>query len=145
NGTTFSGTPGPVTGVIGTLVCNPGDDTQALLDTPEVPLSEQGDAAFSGQIGSIPAACSNPLFLIRIATPAQAPDRRITNGTGVQAVKTSTITTGARVDPIANNRRCDDTALGLDGLARVHSSPFAHASTGRATLEDSSDGSGSEK
>jgi len=81
NGTTFSGTPGQVTGVIGTLVCNPGDDTQALLDTPEVPLSEQGDAAFSGQIGSIPAACSNPLFLIRIATPAQALGRWIATGT----------------------------------------------------------------
>jgi len=81
NGTVFSGTPGPVTGVIGTLVCNPGDHMQALLDTPEVPLSEQGDAAFSGLIGSIPAACANPLFLIRIATPAQALGRWIATGT----------------------------------------------------------------
>jgi len=81
NGTGFSGTPGPVTGVIGTLVCNPGDHTQALLDTPEVPLSQEGNAAFAGLIGSIPAACANPLFLIRIATPAQALGRWIATGT----------------------------------------------------------------
>jgi hypothetical protein len=81
NGTVFSGTPGPVTEVTGTLVCNPGDDTQALIDTPEVPLSARGDAAFSGLIGPIPAACSNPLFLIRIVTPAQALGLWIATGT----------------------------------------------------------------
>jgi len=82
NGTAFSGTPGPVTGVLGTLVCNPGvDGAQALVDTPEVPLSQEGNAAFAGLIGSIPAACANPLFLIRIATPAQALGRWIATGT----------------------------------------------------------------
>ena len=82
NGTAFSGTPGPVTGVIGTLVCNPGvDGAQALVDTPEVPLSAQGDADFSGHIGPVPPVCSNPLFLIRISTPAGALGLWIATGT----------------------------------------------------------------
>ena len=81
NGTTFSGTPGPVTGVTGTLVCNPGEQTQAALDTAAVRLSKQGDAHFSGAIQSIPAPCANPLFLIRIATPEGAAGRWIATGT----------------------------------------------------------------
>jgi hypothetical protein len=81
NGTIFSGTPGPVTAVTGTLVCNPGDTTQAVFDTPPVPLSARGDADFSGHIGHIPAICSNPLFLIRIAAPAGALGRWIATGT----------------------------------------------------------------
>ena len=82
NGTASSGTPGPVTGVIGTLVCNPGvDGAQALVDTPEVPLSAQGHAHFSGNIGPVPPVCSNPLFLIRISTPAGALGRWIATGT----------------------------------------------------------------
>jgi len=81
NGTVFSGTPGPITEVTGTLVCNPGDDTQAAFDTPDVALSPQGDAHFSGHIGGIPGGCSNPVFLIRIATPAGARGRWIATGT----------------------------------------------------------------
>src|SRR5262249_41896307 len=70
NGTVFSGTPGPITAVTGTLVCNAGDtDNEAALDTAQVPLNAQGDASFSGRIENIPATCTNPIFLIRIAVP----------------------------------------------------------------------------
>jgi hypothetical protein len=65
NGGNASGTPGPVTSVKGTLVCNPGTPAQDVLDTATVPLSAEGDAEFSGNLGSVPA-CDNPLFLIRI-------------------------------------------------------------------------------
>jgi hypothetical protein len=41
-----SGATGPVTSVKGTLVCNPGTSSQAVIDTPAVPLSAQGDAQF---------------------------------------------------------------------------------------------------
>jgi hypothetical protein len=72
NGTQFSGTPGPVTAVTGTLVCNPGENHQQNLDTAPVPLDSRGDAEFHGNIGPIPAQCANPLFLIRIAVPTGA-------------------------------------------------------------------------
>jgi hypothetical protein len=64
-----SGTPGPVTSVKGTLVCNPGSTTiQAVIDTPAVPLNAQGNADFYGNLLSIPpSTCANPLFLIRVA------------------------------------------------------------------------------
>lgn len=84
NGTTFSGTPGPVTAVTGTLVCNSGQNTQTVLDTPSVALSARGDAHFTGHIAGIPANCGNPLFLIRIATPAGASGLWI--GTGADRV-----------------------------------------------------------
>jgi len=81
NGTMFSGTPGPITSVTGTLVCNPGDETQELaLDTYPVPLDARGDALFSGFIQNIPPMCGNPLFLIRIANPAGAAGRWIATG-----------------------------------------------------------------
>ena len=80
NGTTFSGTPGPISAVTGTLVCNGGDKTQTVLDTAAVPLSAHGDARFSGDIGGVPASCGNPLFLIRIATPAGAAGLWIATG-----------------------------------------------------------------
>lgn len=67
NGTTFSGTPGPVTAVTGTLVCNSGSDTETALDSKPARLNSRGDAQFSGQIANIPSSCSNPLFLLRIA------------------------------------------------------------------------------
>ena len=61
-----SGTPDGVTSVKGTLVCSPGTGDQAIIDTPAVPLSAQGNAAFTGHFeGSAPASCTNPLFLIR--------------------------------------------------------------------------------
>lgn len=80
NGTMFSGTPGPITAVTGTLVCNAGTNTESIHDTQNVPLSVRGNAHFSGHI-SVPASCGNPLFLIRIATPAGAAGRWIATGT----------------------------------------------------------------
>jgi len=79
-GTPFSGTPGPVTAVTGTLVCNAGEDTEVVLDTDKVPLSETGDAKFSGYIANIPSPCANPIFLIRIAVPEGAAGRWIATG-----------------------------------------------------------------
>jgi hypothetical protein len=61
-----SGTRGGVANVKGTLVCNPGTPAQAVLDTATVPLSLEGDAEFSGSLGSVPSPCDNPLFLVRV-------------------------------------------------------------------------------
>jgi hypothetical protein len=61
-----SGTTGPINSVVGTLVCNPGTNAQALVDTAAVPLSSRGNADFSGHVSGIPSTCENPLFLIRI-------------------------------------------------------------------------------
>ena len=73
NGTSFSGTPGPVNQVEGTLVCNPGNaEQQSLHNTPAVNLDAQGNAQFTGNLGTVPAGCGNPLFLIRIFTPSGA-------------------------------------------------------------------------
>jgi len=69
-GTIFSGTAGPVQTVTGTLVCNAGGQNEMEIDTTDVPLDGQGNAHFSGMLQSIPGACSNPLFLVRIATIA---------------------------------------------------------------------------
>jgi hypothetical protein len=77
NGGNSTGTPGPVTSVTGTLVCGAGTTTQSIHDTTAVSLNTQGDAHFSGQISGVPAACDNPLFLIRIAAPAGAAGRWI--------------------------------------------------------------------
>jgi hypothetical protein len=80
NGTSFSGTPGPVTAVTGTLVCDAGDLThEVAIDTDQVSLDGQGNATFWGNI-LIPSACNNPLFLIRIANPAGAAGRWIATG-----------------------------------------------------------------
>jgi len=83
NGTEFSGTPGPISEVTGTLVCNLGEATEAILDTPDLPLGAGGNVTFTGSIGPIPATCANPLFLIRIAVPAGAAGRWIATGTGL--------------------------------------------------------------
>jgi hypothetical protein len=82
NGSNSSGTPGPVSAVFGTLVCNGGTTAQAVLDTAAVSLNVHGDARFGGQISGIPAICANPLLLVRIAAPAGAAGRWI--GTGTQ-------------------------------------------------------------
>ena len=67
NGGTASGTPGPVTNVVGTLVCNPGGTAGAemIIDTPAASLNAEGDAELSFKI-NVPPACNNPLFLIRV-------------------------------------------------------------------------------
>jgi len=80
NGSNNSGTPGPVTQVNGTLVCQ-GGTTPTILDTAAVALDVHGDAHFAGEISRIPATCDNPLFLIRIAAPAGAAGRWIGTAT----------------------------------------------------------------
>jgi hypothetical protein len=80
NGTVFSGTPGPITAVEGTLVCDAGSDAQTNLDTASVPLDAQGDAHFTGTIANIPKQCDNPIFLIRIAQPVGAAGLWIATG-----------------------------------------------------------------
>ena len=66
NGSNSSGTPGTITTVTGTVVCNPGASDQVVRDTAEVRLSQQGDAHFRGEVYGIPARCANPLFLVRV-------------------------------------------------------------------------------
>jgi len=83
NGGNATGTPGPVTSVTGTLVCNAGTGNQTVFNTAAVPLSAQGDARFSGRFANAPGTtCSNPVFLIRIAVPAGAGGRWIATGAG---------------------------------------------------------------
>ena len=79
NGANFSGTPGPITAVRGTLVCNAGGNQQ-VFDTAAVPLNVHGDAQFAGHLNQIPNTCGNPIFLIRIAAPAGAAGRWIATG-----------------------------------------------------------------
>lgn len=81
NGGNNTGTPGPVSAVIGTLVCNPGTPAVAILDSTPVALNVHGDAEFSGHLQNIPVTCANPLFLVRIAAPAGAAGRWIGAGT----------------------------------------------------------------
>jgi hypothetical protein len=80
NGTSFSGTPGPVSAVTGTVVCNAGTDHELTNDTQPVTLSTEGNARFAGQLANPPIACQNPLFLIRIFTPQGAQGRWIATG-----------------------------------------------------------------
>jgi len=81
NGSSSSGTPGAITAVKGTLVCNSGATAPTILDTVAVSLDVHGDAHFDGQISDVPATCDNPVFLIRIVTPAGAAGRWIATGT----------------------------------------------------------------
>jgi len=78
NGSSSSGTPGPINTVVGTLVCNPGTAAQAILDTPATRLSARGNADLSFRL-NVPAACASPVFLIRIP---QAGLRWIATGAG---------------------------------------------------------------
>ena len=88
NGTSFSGTPGPVTKIEGTLVCNAGTDQQSLHDTSAVKLDAEGNAHFNGTVGAVPATCGNPLFLLRIFTPSGARGLWIATG-AVRSVSNS--------------------------------------------------------
>jgi hypothetical protein len=74
----------PVTAVKGTLVCDnngsAGSGNSIIVETPSVPLSETGDAQFSGNIGPLPAVCATEpdlVFLVRASafngTPTQGP------------------------------------------------------------------------
>jgi hypothetical protein len=80
------GTPGPVSEVTGTLVCDRDgsvNGTSTLVDTPAVRLSPTGDAQFSGNVGPLPAACNQEpdiAFLIRIFDPEAFRGVWIANG-----------------------------------------------------------------
>jgi hypothetical protein len=68
NGGTATGTPGPITSVVGTLVCNPGSPSgtaEVAFDTPAANLSEDGNAELSFKL-PIPPQCNKPVFLIRV-------------------------------------------------------------------------------
>ena len=80
NGGVSSGTPGAITSVRGTVVCNSGGTAPTILETPAVSLSAHGDAHFEGQISGFPTTCNNPVFLIRIVSPAGASGRWIATG-----------------------------------------------------------------
>jgi hypothetical protein len=67
------GTPGPVTAVKGTLVCDvdgsASDRNSVLVETPSVPLSPTGDAMFRGHV-DVPSVCSTEsdiAFLVRVS------------------------------------------------------------------------------
>ena len=76
NGGNATGTTGPVDQVEGSLVCNAGTNAQVIVTTNPVPLSPTGHAEFSGNIGSIPSPCANPLFLIRIGPDLPGANQR---------------------------------------------------------------------
>jgi hypothetical protein len=87
NGSASSGTPGAITSVKGTLVCNSGGPAPTILDTTPVSLNVHGDAHFEGEVYDIPSTCNNPVFLIRIVTPTGAAGRWI--GTGAERFGTN--------------------------------------------------------
>jgi hypothetical protein len=63
------GTPGPITQVMGTLVCGAATTaTPVAISSPPVSLTLQGEAFFFGNIGPIPTTCnsSNVAFLIEV-------------------------------------------------------------------------------
>jgi len=71
------GTPGPITGVKGTLVCDAAGSSNSgnsvLVETPSITLTASGDAAFSGNLGSLPPVCSTQsdlAFLVRASVVA---------------------------------------------------------------------------
>jgi hypothetical protein len=71
NGSKFSGTPGPITQVTGTLVCSPGTDGESTHDTAAVSLDPHGNAQVTSNLG-YSGTCVNPLFLVRIFNPSGA-------------------------------------------------------------------------
>ena len=71
------GTPGPITAVKGTLICNAsgsaGGGNSVIAETPSVPLSSTGNAEFNGNIGPLPAVCSSQpdlVFVVRASVIA---------------------------------------------------------------------------
>ena len=76
------GTPGPITSVMGTLVCDTngsaGGGNSVLVDTPAVALDDEGNARFEGSV-ALPAVCtSEPDFAFLIRIPGAG--RWIANG-----------------------------------------------------------------
>ena len=77
------GTPGPVTQVKGTLVCDTDGSASggnsAFVSTPLVDLDDEGNARFDGVLPSLPPVCASETdvaFLITLAS-----GRWIANGT----------------------------------------------------------------
>jgi hypothetical protein len=64
------GTPGTVTLIEGTLVCNPSSSTPTVFSTLPVTLSPQGNAEFSGSFTSSPAGCSPTAVAFLITIPS---------------------------------------------------------------------------
>lgn len=87
------GTPGPVTQVKGTLVCDvdgtANNGNSVLVDTPATTLNSDGDAHFSGSFtSSLPSVCgseNDDAFLVRIVQPGSFANAWIAFG----AVRTS--------------------------------------------------------
>jgi hypothetical protein len=70
----FIGTPGPITQVIGTLVCNATAGSSILINTPVVALDENGDTNFHGQVALDPVCLNGDIaFLIRIPGTSTPP------------------------------------------------------------------------
>ena len=66
------GTPGPITAVKGTLICDAdgsaSNGNSVIVESPSVTLSPTGDASFSGSLGALPDVCSSEpdlVFVIR--------------------------------------------------------------------------------
>ena len=61
--TAAAGTPGNNPQVMGTLVCDTdgsaGGGNSVLVSTPQVPLTPQGEADFTGGLGPLPIACED--------------------------------------------------------------------------------------
>lgn len=80
------GSAAGVTQVKGTLVCDVNGSAggnSVLVDTPTVALSAQGDARFTGDVGTLPTVCTTEpdiAFLIRIVEPEAFADRWIAAG-----------------------------------------------------------------
>ncbi len=68
------GTPGPLTGVRGTLVCDvdgsASGGNSVLVNTPLLPLSPTGDASFRGHV-DLPAVCSTESDIAFLVTAAR--------------------------------------------------------------------------
>lgn len=87
------GTPGPVTQVKGTLVCDvdgtPNGGNSVDVDTPATTLDSEGNAQFSGSFGTLPSICSSEVdddaFVIRVVQPSAVAGAWIAFG----AVRTS--------------------------------------------------------
>ena len=78
------GTRAAITQVKGTLVCDAngsaGAGNSVLVDTPVVDLDEEGNARFSGVLGTLPPACiAEPDIAFLIRTPPTG-NRWIANG-----------------------------------------------------------------
>lgn len=100
------GTTGAVPRVKGTLMCDTDGSASGgksvLVDTPLVDLGEQGDAEFSGSVGSLPAVCASErdvAFLIRVGS-----GRWIANGTVLRSYDARSLTSGQPIIHPEENR-----------------------------------------